>query len=155
MGMRIAGMGKSLDMSEADVVALATSLSDLGVRAEMGGSAISTIMSKTASAIEQGTDTGEKWAEVMGMSIGRVKKLFKEDAYGGLIQMVKGLEKVKESGGNLDKTLRELGINEIRQLDVMKRLTGNSEKLAQAQKTANTEWQVNSALMQESTKHIL
>lgn len=152
MGMRIAGMGKSLDMSEADVVALATSLSDLGVRAEMGGSAISTIMSKTASAIEQGTDKGEKWAEVMGMSIGKVKKLFKEDAYGGLIQMVKGLEKVKESGGNLDKTLRELGINEIRQLDVMKRLTGNSEKLAQAQKTANTEWKVNSALMQESTK---
>lgn len=152
MGMRIAGMGKSLDMSEADVVALATSLSDLGVRAEMGGSAISTIMSKTASAIEQGTDKGQKWAEVMGMSIGKVKKLFKEDAYGGLIQMVKGLEKVKESGGNLDKTLRELGINEIRQLDVMKRLTGNSEKLAQAQKTANTEWQVNNALMQESTK---
>lgn len=152
MGMRIAGMGKSLDMSEADVVALATSLSDLGVRAEMGGSAISTIMSKTASAIEQGTDKGEKWAEVMGMSIGKVKKLFKEDAYGGLIQMVKGLEKVKESGGNLDKTLRDLGINEIRQLDVMKRLTGNSEKLAQAQRTANTEWKVNSALMQESTK---
>lgn len=152
MGMRIAGMGKSLDMSEADVVALATSLSDLGVRAEMGGSAISTIMSKTASAIEQGTDKGQKWAEVMGMSIGKVQKLFKEDAYGGLIKMVEGLEKVKASGGNLDKTLRDLGINEMRQLDVMKRLVGASDDLTSAQQTANAEWKTNTALINESTK---
>lgn len=152
MGMRIAGMGKSLDMSEADVVALATSLSDLGVRAEMGGSAISTIMSKTASAIEQGTETGQKWAKTMGMSIGEVKKLFKEDAYGALIKMVEGLEKVKESGGNVDKTLRDLGINEMRQLDVMKRLIGSSNDLSSAQRTANEEWKTNTALINESTK---
>src|SRR5699024_9392443 len=53
MGMRIAGMGSSLNMSEGDVLALATSLTSLGVRAEMGGSAISTIMSKTASEISR------------------------------------------------------------------------------------------------------
>ncbi|MCU7556529.1 phage tail tape measure protein [Macrococcus capreoli] len=152
MGMRIAGMGKALDMSEADVVALATSLSDLGVRAEMGGSAISTIMSKTASAIAEGTDQGQKWAEVMGMSIEKVQKLFKEDAYGGLIKMVEGLEKVKASGGNLDKTLRDLGINEIRQLDVMKRLVGASDELSSAQRTANQEWETNTALLNESSK---
>lgn len=36
MSLRIGGMGKALGMSEADVLALAGSLSSLGVRAEMG-----------------------------------------------------------------------------------------------------------------------
>lgn len=150
MAMRIAGMGKSLNMTEADVIALATSLSEVGIRAEMGGSAISTIMSKTASAISRNTESGQKWAEVMGMSVKDVQQLFEKDAYGAFIKMVEGLEKVKASGGNVDKTLRELGTSEIRQLDVMKRLVGRSDELAQAQRTANGEWQTNNALMKES-----
>ena len=83
-------------------------------------------MSKTASEISRGTEVGQAWADVMGMSIEEVATLMEEDAYGALIKMVEGLENVDESGGNLDQTLRDLGINEIRQLDVMKRLVGSS-----------------------------
>ena len=152
MSLRIAGMGKALGMSEADVLALAGSLSSLGIRAEMGGSAISTIMSKTASEISRGTEVGENWANVMGMSVEEVATLFEEDAYGALIKMVEGLEEVDASGGNLDQTLRDLGINEIRQLDVMKRLIGASDDLAASQDMANAEWEENNALLEESAK---
>ena len=152
MSLRIAGMGKALGMSEADVLALSGTLSSLGVRAEMGGSAISTIMSKTASEISRGTEVGQEWANVMGMSVEEVATLFEEDAYGALIKMVEGLEEVDASGGNLDQTLRDLGINEIRQLDVMKRLIGASDDLAASQDMANAEWEENSALLEESAK---
>ena len=152
MSLRIAGMGKALGMSEADVVALAGSLSSLGIRAEMGGSAISTIMSKVSSEIQRGTEVGENWASVMGMSISEVQTLFEEDAYGALIKMVEGLEEVDASGGNVDQTLRDLGVTEIRQLDVMKRMIGASDDLAGAQAMANGEWEANNALIEESTK---
>ena len=107
-------------------------------------------MSKTASEISRGTEVGQAWADVMGMSIEEVATLMEEDAYGALIKMVEGLEDVDESGGNLDQTLRDLGINEIRQLDVMKRLVGSSGDLAEAQKMANGEWEANNALVEES-----
>ena len=152
MSLRIAGMGKALGMTESDILALSATLSSLGIRAEMGGSAISTIMSKTASEISRGTEAGQKWAEVMGMSIDEVSTLFEKDAYGALIKMVEGLEKVDASGGNLDQTLRDLGINEIRQLDVMKRLIGASDDLADSQNMANGEWEENNALLEESAK---
>ena len=107
-------------------------------------------MSKTASEISRGTEVGQAWADVMGMSIEEVATLMEEDAYGALIKMVEGLENVDESGGNLDQTLRDLNINEIRQLDVMKRLVGSSGDLAEAQKMANGEWEENNALVEES-----
>lgn len=109
-------------------------------------------MSKTASEISRGTEVGQEWANVMGMSVEEVATLFEEDAYGALIKMVEGLEKVDASGGNLDQTLRDLGINEIRQLDVMKRLIGASDDLAASQDMANGEWEENSALLEESAK---
>lgn len=109
-------------------------------------------MSKTASEISRGTEVGQEWANVMGMSVEEVATLFEEDAYGALIKMVEGLEKVDASGGNLDQTLRDLGINEIRQLDVMKRLVGASDDLAASQDMANGAWEENSALLEESAK---
>lgn len=36
MGMRLAGMGKLTGMTEADVMALATTMSSLGIEAEAG-----------------------------------------------------------------------------------------------------------------------
>ena len=150
MSLRIAGMGKTLGMAESDVVALSATLSSLGIRAEMGGSAISTTMSKIASEISRGTEKGQKWAEVMGMSIEEVQHLFEVDAYGALIKMVEGLEKVDASGGNVDATLRELGVTEIRQLDVMKRLIGSSGELTEAQRMAADEYRNNNELLRES-----
>ena len=113
---------------------------------------MSTMMSKISSEISRGTDKGKEWAKMMGMSIKEVQTLFEEDAYGAMVKLVEGLEKVKDSGGNVDKTLRDLGITEIRQLDVMKRLIGSSQDLAKHQQMANEEWKNNNALIEESAR---
>ena len=113
---------------------------------------MSTMMSKISSEISRGTEKGKEWAKMMGMSIGEVQTLFEEDAYGAMVKLVEGLEKVKDSGGNVDKTLRDLGITEIRQLDVMKRLIGSSQDLTKHQQMANEEWKNNTALIEESAR---
>src|SRR5699024_9349494 len=81
---------------------------------------------------------------------GEVQTLMEEDAYGAFVKMVEGLEMVEAEGGNLDQTLRDIGITEIRQLDVMKRLVGSSDILTDAQKTANGAWTENTALIEKA-----
>src|SRR5699024_11772864 len=90
------------------------------------------------------------WSSDVCASDLEVQTLMEEDAYGAFVKMVEGLEMVEAEGGNLDQTLRDLGITEIRQLDVMKRLVGSSDLLTDAQKTANGAWKENTALIEES-----
>lgn len=46
MGLRLAGAGKQVDMSEAQILGLAGAISSVGIEAEAGGSAVSTVMAK-------------------------------------------------------------------------------------------------------------
>jgi len=59
MAMRLAGAGKQVGMSEADVMGLAAALSSLGIEAEMGGSAMSKVMIRMQLAAETGAEANE------------------------------------------------------------------------------------------------
>lgn len=54
MAMRVAGAGKQVGMSEAEIMGFATALSSVGIEAEMGGSALSKAMVKMQNAVETG-----------------------------------------------------------------------------------------------------
>lgn len=69
MAMRISGAGKQLGMSEADVLGVAAALSSVGIEAEAGGSAISTIMSNIDKVVASGSEGVKRYADDMGMSV--------------------------------------------------------------------------------------
>ena len=69
MALRIAGAGKQIGMSEADVLGLATALTSMGINAEAGGTAISTVMSSIDKSVAMGTVGVQQWADVAGMSL--------------------------------------------------------------------------------------
>ena len=68
MGMRLAGAGHQVGMSEAQIMSFAAALSSVGIEAEAGGSAFSTVMSKMQLAVEQGGESLNDFANVAGMS---------------------------------------------------------------------------------------
>lgn len=152
MTLRLVGMGKQLNMSEAEVMALSTAMSSVGIKAEMGGSAMSRTMTKMNSALQGGGEKAEAWANIMGMSAEKAKAKIEEDAYGALILLLKGLDKSKASGENLDKVLGDLGIKEIREIDTMKRLSSAVDQVTSAREVGNTAWAENTALLEESNK---
>ncbi|PTJ54180.1 phage tail tape measure protein [Mammaliicoccus sciuri] len=152
MTMRLVGMGKQLNMSEAEVMALSTAMSSVGIKAEMGGSAMSRVMTKMNSALEGGGEKAKAWADVMGMSADKAKAKIEEDAYGALILLLKGLDKSKASGENLDKVLGDLGIKEIREIDTMKRLSSAVDQVTSARELGNNAWRENTALLNESNQ---
>lgn len=97
MALRIASAGKSLKMPEADVLGLSAALTSMGVKAEAGGSAISTIMTNVDKSVALGTKGIEEYANAFGASvpdfIGYVKQLDDE----GLDALAKSFDQDSKS----------------------------------------------------------
>lgn len=146
MAMRIAGAGKSIGLTEADVLGLATALSSMGIEAEAGGTAISTIMSTIDKDVAMNASSIETWAATANMSVEEFKTAWGQDAVGALSAVLVGMDGAVQSGGNMSQMLADLGIESIRQTDTMKRLANNSEFLGKAVDTANKAWGENAAL---------
>lgn len=97
-------------------------------------------------------DTGklEQLAKVAGMTGEDFKKAFEEDAAKAMVEFVKGLQRVEESGGNVFEVLEELGFSEIRTRDALLRLAGAGPLLEEALDLAAEGWEENNALTKEA-----
>ena len=146
MSQRISGAGKSIGLSEADVLGLAAALSSVGIEAEAGGSAISTILSNIDKDVALDTENLRRWAEVAGMSAEEFAEAWNDDALGTFMDVMKGMQ---DSSENTAVLLDELGVSSLRQTDAMKRLANASELLPNAVELANTAYRDNTALAAE------
>lgn len=149
MAMRLAAAGTQVGMSQADILGLATALSSMGVEAEAGGTAISTIMSQIDKDIATNSDSVATWASTAGMSAQEFADAWRADPVDALSALLSNMESTTSEGGNMSVMLEELGIDAVRQTDIMKRLAGNSSLVADAVSTANDEWSANTALSKE------
>ena len=152
MGLRIAGAGATLGLSEAQVLAFSTALSSVGIEAEAGGSAISTFMLRLGNDISTGNKRVQQFADVAGMSVQQFSELFRTDAAGAIDAFISGLSGMRKSGGDVNATLTELGITEIRQRDAVMRLANANGILTEQLTRANDAWADGSALIEEAAK---
>ncbi|MFJ5768150.1 phage tail tape measure protein [Lysinibacillus sp. NPDC093210] len=150
MGMRLAAQGKQVGMSEAQIMALAGTMSSLGIQAEMGGTAMTTILKKIQSAVGSGGKDLTAFAKAAGMTGAEFKKAFETDAVTALDLLVKGLAKSSEGGANLTTILANLGIKGVYESDVLLRLAGASDLLSSAVDTSTNAWKENTALTNEA-----
>lgn len=152
MGLRLAGQGKQVNMTEADIMGLAAAMSSVGIEAEAGGTAMSMVMKKINNAVYSGKGSLKGFADLAGMSAKQFQKAWKDDAAGALDDVVHGLQKNSEEGKNLTAILNDLGIKGIRESDTMLRLSGNADILTDALANSKTAWKENSALTDEASK---
>lgn len=149
MAMRIAGAGKQMNMSEGQVLGLATALSSVGIEAEAGGTAISTIMSTIDMAVAKNDASLADWASAAKMSASEFAAAWKSSPAEAFQTFLAGLQQGVEENGNLSVMLDELGISSIRQLDVMKRLASAADMVPNALKQGNEAYAENMALGNE------
>lgn len=149
MAMRVAAAGTQVGMSQADILGLSAALTSMGVSAEAGGTAISTIMSQIDKDIALGSESIQTWASAAKMSAEQFAKAWKTDPVQALSALMSGMDEATQEGSNMAVMLDDLGISSLRQTDVMKRLAGNSELVADAVELANSEWEKNTALTKE------
>lgn len=150
MGMRLAAQGAQVGMSEAQIMALAGTMSSLGIQAEMGGTAMTTVLKKIDKSVGLGGASLASFADAAGVTSKEFKKIWENDAISGLDLLIKGLAKTSAEGGNLSEALRDLGIKGIYESDVMMRMAGASDLLSSAVATSTDAWKENTALTNEA-----
>ena len=152
MSLRLAGAGRQVGLSEAQILGFAAALSSVGIESQMGGSAFSKALIKMEVAAATGGDALEDFARVSGMSASQFKDLWERDAASAFQAFIVGLSKMDEEGVSAIKTLDDIGIAEIRLRDTLLRATNASELFNKTQATAKKAWSENAALTNEANK---
>ena len=152
MAMRIAGSGRNIGLSAQNVLALATALSSVGIQAEMGGNAISTIMNRIDKSVALNQKTLSTWAQTAGMTTEEFRYNWTHNVQDTLIAVIKGLGEFRDEGGNLNVLLKDMGISYMRQIDTMQRLSRAGQLTEELFVRSNTAWANNTALVREATQ---
>lgn len=150
MGLRLAGAGKQIGLSESQIMSFAGALSSVGIEAEAGGSAFSTLMVNMQLACETGSDKLQDFASVAGMSADEFKKAFEKDASEAILTFVQGLATCDEKGMSAVKVLDDMGIKEIRLRDALLRASGASDVFSESLRIGTDAWEENNALTKEA-----
>ena len=152
MAHRMAGAGKQVGLTEAQVLGFAAALSSVGIEAQMGGSAFSKALVKMEVASATGGEALEDFGKVAGMTAQQFKTLWDNDPAAAFQAFIVGLSKLDDEGESAIKTLSDIGINEIRLRDTLLRATNATELFSRAQNMANAAWKENTALTNEAGK---
>ena len=152
MATRLAAAGELTGLTEAQIMALATSMSSVGIEAEAGGSAMSTLLKKVQMAAELGSDALDDFANVAGMTAEEFKIAFQEDAIKALSAFIGGLNDTERNGKSAIAILDDMGLTEIRLSNTILSLANANEVMNNAIDLANSSWEENNALSNEANK---
>lgn len=152
MSLRLAGTGKQVGLTEAQIVGFSTALSSVGIEAEMGGNSFSKAFAMMNSAVAKGGDSLKQFADVAGMTSEQFTTAFKQDAAGAMVSFLQGLGNCTAQGKDAMLVLDQMGISEIRMRDTLLRASSASNVFSDALKVSNNAWNENNALTNEAEK---
>ena len=152
MAHRMAGAGKQVGLTEAQVLGFAAALSSVGIEAQMGGSAFSKALVKMEVASATGGQALDDFGKVAGMTAQQFKTLWDNDPAAAFQAFIVGLSQMDDEGESAIAVLEEIGIKEIRLRDTLLRATNATELFSRAQNMANAAWKENTALTNEAGK---
>lgn len=152
LAMRLAGAGKQVGLTEAQILGFATALSSVGINAEAGGSAFSKALIQMEVAAATGGQALDDFAKVSGMTADGFKALWDSNPAAAFQAFIEGLAQMDEEGESAIVVLNEIGISEVRLRDTMLRSVNATELFARALGLADEAWQENNALTEEANK---
>ena len=152
MAQRIAGAAKTVGASEADVLALSNTLASMGIRAEQGGGVATRVILKMRSAVDEGGESLETFAQVAGTSAEEFAAKFRSSPMEALDLVAQGIGRVNTEGGNVSATLSDLGVKGTEETQVMLALASAGDLLSESLRMGEEAWKSNSALAEEAQK---
>jgi len=151
MGKGFAEQASKIGLTEAQIMGLAATMSSLGIDAETGGAAMSSVFQKIQKAVGDGGESLSGFAKAANMSSADFKKAFETDAASALDALVKGLAETSEGGANLKSVLADLGVSG-NETDVLLSMAGASDLLTSAVNSSSAAWKENTALSDKAAE---
>ncbi len=152
MATRLASTGEITGLSEAQIMAVSTALSSVGIEAEAGGSSVSKLLKEFEVMYQNGSEDLKDYAEVAGVSLKEFREIYGEDSLKAVSMFISGLNDVERNGRNAVQILSDLDITEIRMSNAVLSLAASDGILTKAVDIANTAWEENTALAEEAGK---
>ena len=152
MSSRLAASSRLVGITTPNVLGLATAMSSVGIEAEAGGTAMSTVMTKVDKAVASGGAKLQNFAKVAGMSAEDFAAKWKSKPTEALQDLMKGLDSASKSGGNMNQILDMLGIKGVRESNAVKSLAQNHELLSEAIKQSNDAYNNGNDLAKEAAE---
>lgn len=152
MSLRIAGAGETLGLAEHEVLGLAAALANVGIHAEMGGTAVSRIMLQMQEAVAKGGGELKEFARITGVSTDEFERRFRQSVPKTVAEFSAGIGRLNKEGKPILSTLKEVELGERRVGDTILRIAGNTEQFTRSQKIASAEWRRNNALTAEAQR---
>lgn len=120
MAQRLSGAGVSLGLTSGQILGLSAAMEEMGISAEVGGTAIVKILNKIAKDPAQ-------FASVAGKSIREFTNLVNTDISQALLLVAKGFNNSKGKATEFAERLGDAEITGARVLEVMAKLGNNTE----------------------------
>lgn len=146
---RIAGAGKIAGLTTAEIFALGTAFTAVGIKAEAGGTSVQKVLNAMTQAAAEGGEKLTIFAEAAGLTAKEFVALRKTDPAKVFALFVKGLG---EAGDQSFAILRKLGLQNERVIRSFLSMAEASDVLFDTLETANSAWEENVALQIEAEK---
>jgi TP901 family phage tail tape measure protein len=152
MSQRLTGAVKLIGGSEADVLGLASAMSNLGIQAELGGGAMSRTILTIFEAVSEGGDKLDAFARFSGTTASEFASAWSDDPVRALDLFIQGMASSRAEGRNLIGELEDLGLKGTQNMQVLLRLAGAGSELTDALDLSAQAWSDNTALIEEAEK---
>jgi TP901 family phage tail tape measure protein len=146
-GLRLAGAGKVIGLTEAEVLSFGTAMANVGIYAEMGGTAMSRVFTEMEIAVAKGGEQLENFAMVANMSAEEFAKAFKEKPAAAIEAFIKNISTLEERGKNAAVVLEDMGFDGARLASMLLRVSASGDKLTETLKNGAKGWKDNIAAM--------
>lgn len=148
MSVRIAGAGHIVGLTATQVLALANTMTSLGIRSELGGTAMQRVLFKMYTAVDQGTSklSAFQKAFTLGGGVGAFGATFKSDPAQALSAVTAGLKKASEAGTGYTKMLDQMGIKNANDVRVLTTVADGHDQLTKSLKIGADAYKAGTAL---------
>lgn len=144
---RIGAMGSIVGMTTPEILAWSSTIASTGQGSEAAGTAISRTMSDIETAVANGGEALDAFAEIAGMSADEFATAWQTAPSEAMQAFIEGLVSVEEGGGSAITTLDSLGITAVRQvqsiqglMQMIEGLDDNLEMSRDAWNGVSDEW---------------
>lgn len=151
-GLRLSPIGKTVGMTEEEVLGLSAAMANLGIPAERGGTALQRVFLDMNEAVLTGGESLAKFAAATRMTTDEFVALFQESPADAFVELIKQIDATQEAGGNASGTLRDLGIIQQRSIQVMLAASNGWETVAESIDIANEAGAEGNALFEEAAR---
>lgn len=148
MTQRLATAGRQVGMSTPQVMALATALGSMGIKAAEGGGSMSKLIKEIETSVATGSESLQDYANVANMTAQEFAEAWEQDAGQAFARFLEGIGKTE----NVTKTLADIGIEEIRMSNATGALAQSTDLYTDALARADSAWEQNTAMVEEAEK---